>query len=141
MAEKIVVLQSKQFETSFWAPDPESDAFRPVEQINALTPCGMLLASLGSYTAMVLHTYAQNHGLDLQDVELRLQYGRPFTDDWENSGENGRHQEPIEEEIVLYGRLSSAEHDKLLDIAHQCSIHKILNSEMEVKSLLAQDLQ
>ena len=142
MPEKIVVLQNDKFETVFWAPDPwepESDTFRPVEQIGALTPHSMLLASLGASTATDLHTYAQKHGLDLQDVELRLQYGRLFAADRESYADNGNGAGQIEEEIVLYGELSSAEHDTLIDIAQQCSISKMLNYGTAVTSLPAQD--
>jgi len=138
MPEKVVVLSNRS-ETIFWVPDTQSDAFRPVEQISALTPDGMLLASLGSCTAIALHAYAQNHNLDLQYVELRLQSGRPDAPEREDHKRNGKSAEQIEEEIVLYGRLSPQEHDSLLDIAHQCSIHKMLKNEIEVKSLLGDE--
>jgi len=135
MLEKVVVL-SNSSETIFWTPDTQSETFRPVEQISALTPNGMLLASLGSCTATALHAYAQNHNLDLQYIELRLQCGRLDASEREDHKRNGKSAEQIEEEIVLYGRLSPQEHDRLLDIAHQCSIHRMLNNGMEVKSLL-----
>ncbi len=141
MVDKVVVFQTNSFENFFWTPDPrapESDQLRPIDQINALTPSGMLLASLGSCTATVLHTYAKNHGLDLQDVELRLQYGWSPAENYARYRGNRKSKGQIQEEIVLYGNLSAEEHNKLLDIAHRCSIHRMLNSGLQVKSLLAQ---
>jgi putative redox protein len=140
MAEKVVVLQTSSLESFFWAPDPqapEPDQLVPIEQINALTPSGMLLASLGSCTATVLHTYAKNHGLDLQDVELRLQYGWSPAEKYARHRESRRANGKIQEEIVLYGNLSAEEHHKLLGVAHRCSVHRMLNGGLQVKSLLA----
>ena len=140
MAEQVVVLQSKRFETLFWVPtlhDPTSGEFLPVEQIDALTPGGMLLASLGSCTAAMLHTYAQHHGLDLQDVEVRLQYGQLGAE--ERNGQNGKHKGRIEEEIVLFGGLKPEEHHKLLSIAQRCSVHNMLDRGMEVRSWLEEN--
>jgi uncharacterized OsmC-like protein len=141
MLERVVVLQSDRFETFFWAPDPghpESDAFRPVDQLDLLTPHGMLLASLGSCTARVLHTHAQIHGMILKHVELRLQYGTPPPDEAVDRGGNGKHTAKIEEEIVLYGRLSPEEHDTLLRVVDQSSIFRILQDGTEVCSLRAE---
>ena len=138
MPEKVVVL-SNNSETIFWAPDLKCDEFRPVEQINALTPNGMLLASLGSCTATALHAYAQDHDLDLQYVELRLQCGQLDTQVCEDHKRNGKGTEQIEADIVLYGRLESDAHDRLFDIAHQCSIHKMLKDGMAVRSLLVRN--
>jgi len=135
MSEQVVVL-SNNSETIFWTPDLKCGAFRPVERINALTPNEMLLASLGSCTATALHAYAQDHDLDLQYVELRLQCGQLDTQECEDHKKNGKGTEQIEAEIVLYGGFLSEEHDRLLDIAHQCSIHKMLKEGMAVRSLL-----
>lgn len=137
MPEKVVVL-SNYSETIFWAPDLKYDEFRPVEQISALTPNGMLLASLGSCTATALHAYAQDHDLDLQYVELRLRCDQLDTQECEDHTRYGQGTEQIEAEIVLYGRLLPDEHDRLLDIVHQCSIHKMLKDGMAVRSLLVQ---
>jgi uncharacterized OsmC-like protein len=137
MASTVVVLQSKDSETLFWIPTPESNELRPTEQIDALSPDAMLLASLGSSTAQSLHAYAQTHGLNLQDVELRLQYEQ--RENGANYRENGKRAGKIEEEIVLYGSLSPGEHDRLLSVAHQCFIYRMLDGGVEVKSHLASE--
>jgi uncharacterized OsmC-like protein len=138
MAEKVVVL-SNNSETIFWVPDLQCDELRPVEQINTLTPNGMLLASLGSCTATALLTYAKDHNLDLQVVELRLQCGQLDTQRCADRKRSGKGTEQIEAEIVLYGRLLSEEHDRLLEIAHQCSVHRFLKDGMTVRSRLVRE--
>ena len=143
MLKTIVITQSKRFETVFWTPDPncpESDDYRPVEQIHDLTPFEMLLASIGSSTAKDLHTFAQDQGLDLQDVELRLRYRRPFAEANDDIQADRNHKEQIDEEILLYGTLSASDHKQLLGIADQCSIYKMLQRGMEVRSQLVRDL-
>jgi uncharacterized OsmC-like protein len=137
MARTVVVLQRKDSETLFWIPTSESSELRPTEQIDALSPDAMLLASLGSSTAQSLHAYARTHGLNLQDVELRLQYGQ--LENGANYRENGKRAGKIEEEIVLYGSLSPGEHNRLLSVAHQCFIYRMLDGGVEVKSHLASE--
>lgn len=86
MGEKVKIRQNNNFEIQFWGSDPhdaESDALLQVTHLHALTPYGMMLASLGSCTTIVLHTYAQNHHIDLREVEILLEYERSFDDEAE----------------------------------------------------------
>ena len=139
MAERIIVRQNSQFITEFLAPSPEnleSADVQPVMHIHGLTPYGMMLAGLGSCTAIVLHTYAQHHKIDLQSVEIRLAYDRIFSEDCENCETIQKYEEQITEGILLEGHLTKDQKDKLLKIAHQCPIQKILESTTEVKSEL-----
>jgi uncharacterized OsmC-like protein len=142
MAEKVIIRQNNRFETEFWALDPhhpESDELQPVHHLHALTPYGMLLAGLGSCTAIVLHTYAQHHGLDLREVELVLQYDRVYKEDCEKCEEILRYEEQIQEDIKLTGELGPKQRHKLFLISRQCPIHKMLESGVGVQSQLAQD--
>jgi uncharacterized OsmC-like protein len=141
---RVVVLQSCDAETTFWAPDsasPEPNGFRPVERIEALTPDSLLLASLGSSTAQVLHAYAKRHGIDLEHVELRLAYEPITHTDQEHQHEAGIRTGQIDEEILFYGQLLPAEYETLLHIADQCSIHRMLNGGLEIHPRLALALQ
>lgn len=135
--EKVVVRQSSDFRTEFLALDPqrpESAELRPVKELHGLTPYGMLLASLGSCTAIVLHTYAQHHGLDLQEVELALEYKRVFKDDCEHCEEITDYKEHIGMELAFKGKLSDKEREKLFLISRHCPIHKMLASGIKVQA-------
>ena len=143
MGEQVIVRQNSRFETEILALDPhnpDAHQFHPVEDVRHLTPYGMLLAGLGSGTAIVLHTYAQHHGLDLREVELRLQYDRVFADDCKDCEGIEEYREQIEAEIVLNGELAPKERKRLLRVSRHCPIHKILKQGIEVQSRLAKDL-
>ncbi len=85
MAETVLVRQNNDFEISFWTlHEHDAEDFHPVAHIHSLTPYGMMLASLGSCTAILLQSFAQNHGIDLQEVALQLTYDRVFQDDCDN---------------------------------------------------------
>jgi uncharacterized OsmC-like protein len=135
MAERVLVRQDNRFQTGFWASDPEEpdSELEPAQHIHQLTPYGMLLASLGACTAIVLNTYAQHHGVDLQEVEVRLEYDRIFRQDCENCEDIDEYREEIREALYLSGGFSAEEHERLMHVAHQCSIAKMLESGIPLK--------
>lgn len=138
MTERVIVRQNNRFETEFLSIDPhhpESEEFKSVEHIHQLTPHALLLASLGGCTAILLHSYAQNHGLNLREVELRLTYDEAFK---ENPEEIDRYLEQIDEEIILPAELNESERNKLLMIAKQCSIHRMIEAGIHIDSKLAE---
>ena len=137
MAERVIVTQDSQFRTMFKTADPEdihSDEFETVESIHQLTPYGMLLSSIASCTALVLHTFAQNHELPLQDVEIHISYERVFRDDCENCDEEQEFQEEIHEKIHLNGNLSQEDREKLMRIAHHCPIFQMAKSGIPIQT-------
>ena len=141
MGEKIIVRQNSRFETEILALDPhDAHHFYPVGDVRQLTPYGMLLAGLGSCTAVILRTYAQHHSVDLSEVELRLQYDRVFADDCEDCEGIEEYREQVEVEIALSGELTPQERKRLLRVSRHCPIHKILKQGIEVQSRLAEDL-
>lgn len=140
MAEHVLVRQNDRFEIEFLVRDSdgsENGEFEPVQSIHELDPYTMLLSSLGACTAIVLHTYAQNHDVDLKEVELELQYKRVFQEDCENCEDIDRYDEKIHESLKILGDLEEAERKKLFHIAHQCSVHKMLEAGIEIESDLA----
>jgi uncharacterized OsmC-like protein len=144
MAERVIVRQNRQLETTFLATDPEdgeSDRFREIAYVHSLTPYGMMLASLASCTAIVVNTYAENHQLDLDRVELRLEYRRKFRDDCENCESADRYDEKIREEIAFAGDLTDSQRDKLFRIAHQCPIDRMFRQGIAIESSLAENIQ
>lgn len=140
MGESVIVRQNSKFETEILALDPHDPAasqFHPVENVYHLTPYGMLLAGLGSCTAIVLHTYAQHHGVDLQEVELQLEYNRVFADDCVECEGIQEYREQIGEEIVLVGDITPQERKRLFAVSKHCPIHKMLAGGIKVQSRLA----
>ena len=129
MAERVIVIQDSQFRTVFKAADPEdlhSGEFETIKSIHQLTPYGMLLSSIASCTALVLHTFSQHHDIPLEDVEIHMSYDRVFRDDCENCEEEQEYSEEIQEKIRLAGDLSQKDRDKLMRIAHRCPIYQMV---------------
>lgn len=138
MKESVIVRQNNRFEIEFLSihpHQPESATFKPVEHLHQLTPYGLLLAGLGSCTTVLLHTYAQNHGLNLREVELRLTFDEAFK---ENPEERDSYVEQIEVEIFLPNELNEDERNKLFAVAKQCSIHRMIESGIHIDSRLSE---
>jgi uncharacterized OsmC-like protein len=139
MTERIIIRQDHQLRTLFFTADPEDPAsleFEEIENIHRLTPYGMLLSSLGSCTALVLHTYAQNHDIDLIDVEIHLDYQRVFRDDCEDCDENQEYTEGITEKILLKGDLPAHIRELLLRVAHLCPVYKMMKEGIKIQTEL-----
>jgi uncharacterized OsmC-like protein len=140
MAERIYFRQTNTFEMEVRAQLEEqleeSIELNPVIELVELTPYGMLLVGLAGCTSAVLHTYAQNHRLDLREVEINLTYNRVFKEDCENCENIERYEEIIEEKISLTGDLSDEQREKLYEISHHCPIQKMLIRGVEVRSSL-----
>jgi putative redox protein len=144
MAEKVIIRMKSNFKAEIWAPDPgdpESDEIRLVDNIDGLTPYGMLMASLGSCTALLLHTYARHHRLKLDEVEFIIQYRRVFAKDMEQYDLITKFSEYIEQEIMLTGELTPGERDRLFVIADRCPVNRMLNQGIDVKSTLIRELE
>ena len=127
MSEKVIVRQNNRFEVGFWAVNPhypESDDFQPVHDLHEVTPYGMLLVSVATCTAQVVLSYAQNHGVSLEEVEFQMAYKRDYKEDCDNCEQTNRYEEQIEEEIEFFGDLNEDQREKLFQIAHQCPIAK-----------------
>jgi len=142
MSEKVIIRQKSDFSMEFLAvsePAEEDMPPMPVTRIHELTPYGMLLASVGSCTAIVLHTYARNHGVALDEVEIELEYERYFKDDCRDCEKTGQFTEEVTESLRFVGDLSEEDTKKLLKAAHYCPIFKIVKDGVTVKSGLAGD--
>ncbi len=130
MTERVIVRQNAQFEAFVLATDPQDPAaeeYRPVEHVLQLTPFGMLLVSMGTCTTILLHSYAQNHNLDLREVEIRLHYAEA-----EKPGQG--YEEDIHETVLLDGDLTPEARERLFRISRQCAIHRLVEKGVAVHS-------
>jgi putative redox protein len=142
MAESVIVRQNNHFETKILAQDPhnpDDPEFYPVDDVHQLTPYGMLLAGLGSCTAIVMHTYSQYHDVALAEAELRVEYDRVFADDCKDCEGIDEYKEQITMTIAVSGDLTSADRHRLFAISKHCPIHKMLAHGIEVQAQLAEE--
>ena len=77
-------------------------------------PHELLLAALGSCTAMTLKVYAERKGWPLRDVRVTL---------------NGTHTDvglAIARQLTIEGDLDAEQRQRLIEIADKCPVHKTL---------------
>ena len=96
-------------------------------------PYDLLLASLGTCTAMTLTMYAQRKGLPLGGVTTRLRHSRIHADDCARCETEAGRIDSIELTIELDGPLSDEQRSKLLEIARKCPVHRTLTSEKVIE--------
>ena len=100
------------------------------------SPYELLLMALGSCTSMTLRLYANRKKIELDDVEIRLRHERVHADDCAHCDEQPRRIERITREIQLFGSLTDAQRQRLLEIADRCPVHRTLEGELEIQSEL-----
>ena len=139
MTEQVVIYQNHQFETEISLIDHRpaaSDEFQLKGFEQPVTPGSLLLASLGTCTAIVLHRYAHNHNLELDAVEIRLRFERISQGNDKELKMDDRPPNRIRQEIKLIGKLSSEIERRVYLICRHCSISSILAQGIEVESHL-----
>lgn len=137
MSERVVVYQDRSFRTEFKAADPndeESDELENVMHIHSLTPYGMLLASVAACTAIVVNSYARNHGIPLKGITVDAAYDRIFAEDCEDCDIENEYEEIIRESIDFEGDLDTKQLDRLHQVAKACSVRRLLERGVRVKT-------
>jgi putative redox protein len=96
------------------------------------SPYELLLAALGSCTAMTVQMYARRKGWPLEGVRLRLAHDRVYRRDCADCDEPAARVDRITDEIELLGPLDDAQRARLIEIAGKCPVRKTLAAGIEV---------
>ena len=99
-------------------------------------PYELLLASLGTCTAMTLQLYARKKQWPLEKVEVSLSHDRIYAHDCAECVTKEGKINRIDRYISLTGDLSDEQKGRLLEIAQQCPVHRTLTSEISIKDHL-----
>jgi len=137
MSERVVVYQDKSFRTDYRAADPseeDTSEVEPVMHLHNLTPYGMLLASIGACTAIVVNTYARNHDIPLRGITVDASYERIFADDCEDCDIENQYEEVIREHVDFEGELEESQLKRLHQVAKACSVRRLLENGIRVVS-------
>src|SRR5205085_9434437 len=99
-------------------------------------PYDLLLAGLGACTAMTIRLYADRKNLPLERVSVGLQHGRIHAADCASCETKEGMIDRIERTITLEGPLDAEQRSKLREIADKCPVHRTLESEIEIRTVL-----
>ncbi|ACU04859.1 MULTISPECIES: OsmC family protein [Pedobacter] len=90
-----------------------------------MAPAALLLASLGSCTAITIRMYADRKNLKLDHIKIELAICKE---------EEMNKETTISRKIIFTGDLTEDERKRLLVIADKCPIHKILSNPIKIET-------
>ena len=101
------------------------------------SPYDLLLAALGTCTAMTLRLYADRKKWPLERVGVVLHHDKIHADDCEACETQSGKIDRIAREIQLSGNLDEDQRKRLMEIADRCPVHRTLHSEILIETGLS----
>ncbi|WP_296703247.1 bifunctional alpha/beta hydrolase/OsmC family protein [Algoriphagus sp.] len=99
-------------------------------------PYDFLMASLGSCTAMTLKMYADRKKWKLNEVTVFLNHDKVHLNDSKNPSEKESKVSRFTRLINLEGALDEDQRQRLLEISHRCPVHRTLEEDIVIQTLL-----
>jgi uncharacterized OsmC-like protein len=98
------------------------------------SPYDLLLAALGTCTAMTVAVYARRKGWPLEGVTVSLRHARIHASDCAACEAAEGLIDRIERAIAFDGPLATEQRTRLLEIAGKCPVHRTLTSEIDIQT-------
>jgi putative redox protein len=124
----ITELDESRFKTKVYSGGHLIYADEPTElggTDEGMNPGALLLASLGSCTAITIRMYADRKDLPLTYIKIDLAICKE---------EEMSKETTISRKIELTGDLSPEQRERLMQIADKCPIHKLLSNPIRIVS-------
>lgn len=140
---KVTIRIENSLRTTISSDDHVWNADEPVQQGGENTgpdPYELLLSSLGACTALTLRLYADRKEWPLEAVDVELTHERQHLDDCRDctGDEKGPYLDRIRTTVRLRGDLSEEQRKRLGEIARKCPVHRTLQSQPMIETVLAE---
>lgn len=122
----ITELDRSRFKTKVFAGGHLIYADEPQElggTDEGMAPGALLLASLGSCTAITIRMYADRKEIPLDSIKIDLAICKE---------EEMSKETTISRKIEFLGELTSEQRERLMQIADKCPIHKLLSNPIKI---------
>lgn len=96
------------------------------------SPYELLLAALGTCTAITVQMYADRRQWPLRSVNARLSHARNHADDCAQCTTASPRLDRIDLELCLEGDLSDEQRRRLIDVAARCPVHNTLAAPISI---------
>ena len=96
------------------------------------TPYDLLLAALGTCTAMTIKMYAERKDIPFSGTTIRLRHERDHAEDAGHSIDAETKIQALYRDIELHGSLNDDDRAKLMDIADKCPVHRTLEGHLHI---------
>ncbi|MEX0430727.1 bifunctional alpha/beta hydrolase/OsmC family protein [Spiribacter insolitus] len=100
------------------------------------SPYQLVAAGLGACTSMTIRMFARRKNIPLEHVYTDVTHDKEHRSDCEHCGEKGARLDVFHRRIHLAGELSAEDRQRLLEIADKCPVHRTLESEIVVETVL-----
>lgn len=102
------------------------------------TPYDLLLAALGTCTAMTMKMYADQKGWAFEGARIHLTHERNHAEDCAHMLEEGAKVQALNRVITLLGdALTAEQREKIIAIADKCPVHRTLEGHLHIHTSVA----